>query len=416
MILIKTAWNALKKNLLMNLFTLLQMIAVLCITAVMISSLCIRYQYYAPFKDYFSSNGIFMKYIDFANRQPEVLSLIDMMNNEDFLSEFEDSESMIACHNAMMYTTKEDQLISTISYDDEIIHRFSPELQEGRWLNITSNPTEVEVVVSENDYGWEVGDTIEITALNFPTGIPFDAKIVGKLKNSTKIVGGQWRDRGTVDFNDFYYPFDFEIEQIPILLFSYSSLKNLNTGIARDAQFDVPQSVMYSAILTFSDDTSEEEIEQAQQQLSSYGNVVSFPLTELKENSIRYLYEQVKNLLPIIVVLFVLVSVSSISSSALSTRRRLKDYAVYYINGLQWKQCTCINFIQSGLISILAVLAAFGILFSIQFTTFRDDLKIIWNPYLFASMAALVVLYLIISMIMPMIIIGKNTPKQILTK
>lgn len=417
MIFIKTAWNALKKNLLMNLFTLLQMVAVLCITAVMVSSICIRYQYYTPFKDYFSSNGIFMKYNELANSQPTVKSILDMMNNEEFLSEFEDSESMIACHSAMMYETNEsERIFSVISYDDEIINRFSPELQEGRWLNVTSNPTEVEVVVSENDYGWNVGDTIELSALNFPDSIPFNAKIVGKLKNNAKMVGGLWAYRGSVDFNDFYYPFDFEIEQVPILLFSYSSLKNLNTGLERESFYDVPQAIMYSAILTFSDDTSKEEIEQKQQQLSSYGNVVSFSLTEIKENSMHYLYEQMQNLFPIIVVLFILVAVSSISSSALSTRRRLKDYAVYYMNGLQWKHCTVINFIQSALISILSVLVAFGVLFNIQFTTFQDDLKIIWNPYLFASMGGLVVLYLIISMIMPMIIIGKNTPKQILTK
>ena len=70
MILFKTAWNIFRKNIIMNLFTVLQMVAVLVMTAVMVSSICIRYQYYTPFEDYFESNGIFVKFDAYANLNP----------------------------------------------------------------------------------------------------------------------------------------------------------------------------------------------------------------------------------------------------------------------------------------------------------------------------------------------------------
>ncbi|MBQ8515338.1 MAG: hypothetical protein IJ496_08060 [Ruminococcus sp.] len=417
MILIKTAWNIFRKNFMMNLFTILQMTAVLVITAVMVSSVCIRYQYYTPFKDYFSSNGIFMDWTFYANSDPSRYAFNDMMNNEDFLEEFPEAKGMLSCHSAMMYCSEDtEKLFHAWSYDDELIKRFEPELQEGRWLSITTDPRTVEVVVSENEYGWEVGDTIELAAASFPNDMPFTAKVVGKLREGAKIPGGFFLLEGEPDFNNFYYPYTYEIEQQPALLFSYTALYHLDSGLAKETERDVSQGVISSAFLTFPDDFTEEELFAAQQKLNQYGNVMSFPMSEINENSKKYLHRELYNLLPIIIVLFILAAVSSVSSSALSTRRRLKDYAIYYITGLQWKHCTLVNLIQSVVISAISAVAASAILFAIPYTAYKDTFKIIWNPYLFAAMGGLVLLYFIISMMMPVIIIGRSSPKQILTR
>lgn len=417
MILFKTAWNIFRKNIIMNLFTVLQMVAVLVMTAVMVSSICIRYQYYTPFEDYFESNGIFVKFDAYANLNPGTGAFTEMINNEEILNELEYADDVLACHGVMSYYDKNpDYTFLSFSYDDAIIESFTPELQEGRWLKTGDKTSVIEAVISQNTYDWQVGDLIEIYFPNFPNAIPVSVQIVGMLKENTKIPGGYIANVDEMDFNDFYYPYSYEIEQMPVLLFSYSALRNIETGIPRDTEYDVIQALRSSVIITYPDDISDDIVEQDINKILQYGGGYAVTLEELYDNSVRYLYRQMYNLLPIIIVLFILVSVSSISSSALSTRRRLKDYSIYYINGLQWKHCTLINFIQSIMTSIIAGIIAVVILLGIQTTTFQNGFKIIWNPYLFAAIGVLILLYLIISMIMPIIIIGKNTPKQILTK
>lgn len=418
MILFKTAWNILRKNVLMNLFTVLQIASVLVISAVMVSSVYLRYQYYAPFKDYFSSNGIFMNWLYYANSDPSRGAFDDMMNNEDFLEEFPEAESMLSCHSAMMYCSEDtEKTFHVWSYDDELIRRFEPELQDGRWLSITTDKKIVEAVVSENEYGWEVGDTLEMATASFPDDLPFTVKIVGKLKDGAKIPGGYWMlDGGEPDFNNFYYPYTYEVEQQPALLFSYTALYHLDSGLHKETEKDVSQGVMSSGFLTFPDDYTEEELSAIQQQLNQYGSVVSYPMSEINENSKEYLYAEIKSLLPIIIVLFIMASVGSISSSAMNTRRRLRDYAVYAVCGLPWRKCAVINLMQSVMMAFLSVILAAGAILLAQHTSLGDSFSITWNPWVFISAAGIVLVYLILSMLMPVLIIGRSSPKQVLTR
>lgn len=136
----------------------------------------------------------------------------------------------------------------------------------------------------------------------------------------------------------------------------------------------------------------------------------------MNANSMAYLYTQVYNLLPIIIVLMLLTIVSSISSSALSTKKRLKDYSIYYICGLRWRQCVFINMIESATLAVISIIISCALLALSQFTALSDYVKIIWNPISIASLLCIVILYILMSMLMPILIIGKNTPKQILTK
>jgi len=74
MILLKTAWADFRKNLLMNLFIILQVAVSLVITAVMISTISIRTQYYTPFRDMFTSNGLFLKFNSWLNLDTDFMS------------------------------------------------------------------------------------------------------------------------------------------------------------------------------------------------------------------------------------------------------------------------------------------------------------------------------------------------------
>lgn len=419
MILLKTVWNNLKKNKIVNIFSIIQMILVFFLVCFMVSSAYIRYQYYQPFQDYFTENGIFYDYgPNFTFNDIDKMAITDMTQEEDLLRLVNDSTFILASYKAMI-GSEDDKIFQNVVYDDQIIQRFQPELKNGRWLNITTNPNEVEAVVSENTYGWKVGDVVELKANNFPNNVAFNIKIVGILKDGAKIVGGGMTSvENGIDYNNFYYPYDATIEEYPIIILSKTALENIQTDVYIDPQVKdtIPMSISYSGIITTNEKLSEEDIEKITNNLNQYGSVSVVDLNDFNKSTLDYIWSQIKTLTPIVIVLVVMVFISSISISAISARVRLRDYVIYYINGLQWKYCIWINLMQSVVISGISTFITSLIILIIQGTAFKNSITITVNIYTIISILALIILYVLVSMIMPAIIIGKNTPKQILTR
>ena len=421
MIYFKTAWNDFKKNIVMNLFIILQVAVSLVITAVMISTISIRSQYYTPFKELFTSNGIFLKFTSSPNYDTTQMLLYDYLDNEDILHECSNADNVYSCYNifGQINSLNNGECHQFQSYDDEFIEKYQPEFLQGRWLTTESTSNQIELVVSENDYGITVGDVLSLTGYNFPEEVNFTGKVVGVFKDNAKIVGGNLYDYGSTDmnFNNLYYPFNHEIEGQMFILASDTAIQNITSDI--ELQFDtdyVVQPITSSVIITYPDNISKEQIEADKEKLLQYGIANAITLDELNDNSKTYLMKEAEMFFPIIIILFILASVSSISGSALITRKNLKNYALYYVSGLQWKHCSIVNLLHSVISLIISVITGLIALFVIPYTSLANNVKIIWSWHIAAAFLVLILLQLIISMIMPIIIIGRSTPKQILTK
>lgn len=415
MIYLKTALLMLRKNMLTNFLTILQMAAVLCVSAVMISSVYIRCQYYVPFRDYYESNGIFVSYNYYANSDAENYALPTMMETEDFLNELENSENMLSCYSAMLfYPENYDYAFRTISYDTEIIRRYQPELQEGRWLQITHDKNRAEAVVSENAYGWRVGDVITLGSNNFPEPAYFEVEIVGMLEENAKIAGDLDGTGKNADCNSFYTTYSYAVEQTPILLFSHEALEAIENYEGSQSDAAVPQAVRYGSLLKLEDSATAEESSAVMTQLRDYGGCFAENMTTVQENSKAYMTEQIQRLLPIIIIVFLLVVVSSVSGSALSTKKHLRHYVIYAINGLSWNRCVRINFVQT--IILLGVSLGLAILSLFIIHTMTDAVEIVFSGLLIGAYGIISLMYVLISMVMPIAMLRQNTPKQLLTR
>ena len=289
-----------------------------------------------------------------------------------------------------------------LSYDAEIIQRYQPKLKSGQWFSDSVN--EIELVISENDYGWNVGDVVTLQVGAQETMIPVAAKVVGVLEDGAEVFG-MFRscDQSYGDIYKLTYDsFDFGAEGKPLLLFSYDAIAELEP---------MPiQSIYSTLLLSYPEGISSETLKQDQQTLSKMGCAFSMRLPEMDKNSKQYLAQQLYELLPIVVVLLILVLVSSISSSALATRRRLRDYATFYLCGMQWKQCAAVNFCQAVIAAVAAgILALFGLL-PIKWTPLSESFLILWNGYLIAVLGGMFLLYLLFSMLMPLMMLHAASP------
>lgn len=404
--LFKTALLELKHNLKMVIITLLQLIVALIITGIMVSSVFLKYQTYAPFKDYFEGEGLYL-YFDDASESADPGDIMSVFDDSARLLDKTQGIEIISAHRLHMYM---DKPVCDISYDDEIIQRYVPPLKEGRWLDPRSG--EIEVVISdENNYGWKLNDIIDICpgrklSNNDTSSVWYKARVVGIVKKNAEIFGITNRSFESINYKHAYAPYDAEVEGQTLMLMSQSVLQRV------DPHMHTP--INGVVLIKYPDGTPEEIIQNDQKRLAEYGARVSITLPELEINSKIYLYEQLYQLLPIIVILLILVMVSSISVSAISTRRRLKDYAKYYVLGLQWRQCVLVNFFQALTIGAAALLIACTGLFIVGVTVLSDTFMVIWNAPMLLTLLGILAMYLAFSMIMPLLMLRSTTPKTLL--
>ena len=408
--LFRTALRNLKRNPLMNILSLLQLIAVLLIAGIMVSSLCIRYRTYSPFADILGSSGYYCTFTgDGANRGYGTGGRY-FYNGSNELAEELGAVSVVSAHSVLKFggmVLNEEYIsdLKLLSYDDEIIKRYRPELKEGRWLSLDSS--EVEAVVSDSTYGWKVGDVITLSVVSGNAADInqrlIDVRIVGMLDEGTEVYGLN-RPFTENTYRIMYRPYYPEREREPVILFSHSVLNSYDETIVQ---------TISSSLITY--DEAGFDKERAREGISKAdGNYISY-LKDMNEDSLAYLQEQLLQLLPIVTVLMILVLVSSVSISALSARRRLKDYAKYYVVGLQWNQCVLVNLLQSLVTAAAAVIVTVTALLIVQYTALSETFMILWNGWLLLALVGIILLYLLFSMIMPILMLRSVSPKQLLT-
>ena len=241
--------------------------------------------------------------------------------------------------------------------------------------------------------------------LNIPTEYIEGEDTLGMLEKGTKLPCIAHEHTGESNSNMVFSEYDIEENECPLMLFSYSQLKSRN----------VFQSIN-CAFIKYKDSTSYETLLDDQKQITRLGGVFSATLSEINDNSISYFKVQIFNYLPIIIVVLILTLVSSISITALSTRRRLHDYGIYFLCGLKWKSCCLVNLFWALMAESAAVIAA------ALFITFSGRLSLIGkitvlpNIFTFSAAAAVLLIFTAGSMLMPLIIIGNSTPKEILSR
>lgn len=402
-----TALKEIKRHLVMNLLIFIELAVTVILVAVMVSSVMIRYKYYSPFKDLYSSDGLYCEFTKAASTGAAFSSMEEFLDGEDIFP-FLSSPEMIVCSDSVMaFPMKENENVQSkcYSFNDELISRYTPELAEGEWFDIISSGGTIEAVISENENGWRVGDVIPVQFACKGWDGQLDVKIIGMLEKGTKLPCITHEHTGDSNSNMVFSEYDIEENECPLMLFSYSQLKARN----------VFQSIN-CAFIKYKDGTSYETLLDDQKQITRLGGVFSATLSEINDNSISYFKVQIFNYLPIIIVVLILTLVSSISITALSTRRRLHDYGIYYLCGLKWKSCCLVNLFWAIMAESAAVIAA------ALFITFSGRLPLIGkitvlpNMFSFSAAAAVLLIFTAGSMLMPLIIIGNSTPKEILSR
>lgn len=421
MVYLKTAWAALRRAKCSNLLTVLQLAAALLVTAVMVSAVCLRFRKYTPFADYFNRDGFLMDTVfwaEFSGHNGDG-KLENFDSSEQFSRYFSAPVEVMCPRNPAFWVNVEAKNDPQCNpqcnaYTDDFLARWTPKLQAGHWLKGDPGGEVIEAVVTYNDSEWQTGDTGELQWMAFNAKGSIEAvgtsplRIVGMLEDGEAIAGQS--QINTQDFRLFWMPFSQDREGNSLyLLFSASQL-------ARLAQTDQFRLLFgRTMLIRYTRPVTAEQIETDYKMLARQGNgSYLMKMSEVRENSKPYLYAELYRLLPVVIMLTLLVAVSCISATAITTRKRLHDYAVYSLCGLPWGRCIVINLLQSLLTAAAAgILAAAGALV-LQFTPLKESFYVTFGGRQILCCGALILVYLLISLLMPKIMLSRNSVREIL--
>lgn len=405
--LLKTAFKNLKKSPVMNIVCLLQLTAIFLITAVMVSSLCVRYRKYLPVKDILELNGIFCEYPYVVGaRLPDNDGASDATFEE--LRDYTGAQNVFGAKsvNAMPCTPDGEMLSGetmsiTVLYNDAFINSYIPKLSRGRWIDPASD--ELEAVIPEGLYGANEGDVIDMSF----DGEPVKVRIVGVFNS-----GGEYlcltspRDKHDhpKTYRSLYDSFDVKNDDgNPPMLLSESALQRLYPKV---------RTMIVCAVFDFGE--TDAGLSEGLKKAAQTGCVNAAELQKINAASREYIRAELMKLLPIVVVLMVLTVVSAVSVSAIAARRRLRDYAKYYVLGLRWRQCALVNLFQTLITGAAALVIAATAVTVIGATPLSETFMVTANGWVLLAVIAVFALYLIFSMIMPLIMLNSATPKELL--
>jgi len=331
--LFKLGLKNLKHNFLMNLLIVFQITIILVLTISMVSTIVSRFKYYTPIKEQLNSKGFFYCVDDAMNPQTG----LNLRTTDELYELIEGEKEIFASYNVWLTYGENDA--DFISYDDKFIEIFTPKLESGCWfdLNKSTNDT-VQVVVSQNSYGFKIGDRVKFDSF----GETLYGEIIGILSEDAKIIGFTASKNEMSDCRSTFMNYNYEIEEKPLFIFNQSELSVRNIVM----QLDGP------VFVTYDESVSDYIIRENHSIIKMMMTLNITPLNEMKSNSMKYIFSQMFTLFPILICILILTLVGAVSVSALSAKRQLKNYAVYYICGLKWKQCSMVN-LYSSLICVV---------------------------------------------------------------
>lgn len=414
----KYALKEFVRNIKFNIFIIIQLAFVFAMIVFAVSSVLQNLRYYIPLSDYLSKDGAYIfvnKTVADLGKDKKVLSSYseyfdDALFTGQVLLEKELTEEEIAKSQSGDFVGVENPYdANAYSYYKNVADLYTPIMVGGDWLSevdkYSGEDDVLHAVITENDYGLKVGDVYTQSLPIVDRGFRnVKIKIIGIMKSGTRSFGMITRYRSDVvlDAKEMFKSYDVNQEGVPLVLFSAEELDKINCL----------QSVLGGIMVKFKNGLSDEEYINAVNSTYSLGTSVEFK--EIRENSLKEIKNQMTVLAPIIGGIILLVIVSVLSMSAVNTNKQLRNYGIYYLCGCKWQQCAMINALSIFISEAVAAILAYVALRGAKIAGLLNNTVVTFGKWQLIGCLCIAVITLIVALIMPVLIIGRSTPREII--
>lgn len=418
----------LKNELSIKLLIIFQITAVLFLSVIMVSNILSRYKLYAPINDQLSEKGVVINSANYADENNMILT-----NEKQLTDRLENVKNISASYVSYIeYTELGYSGYDLYSYPDELFEKMPDEFDKGGWYSDGSDT--IYAAVSCNNCGIKKGDSVHIIT---DSG-EYDIVITGVLKEGARVLG----NAGTFSSSDS------TAEDLYMSVYSdrYLQLYETSTDETRDyyeellnegdpygerynepelfmsdselSKMDISETMLFGNVfITFEDNISEETMNKNMQSLDSLtfiDNMVD--MSELDSRSVYDIKSQIASLLPLIICIYILTLITALCICLISTQKMLRRYSVFYICGSSWKGLVAINIGSSSFICVISFILVLIFMLTADIFGWLSDTVIGLGLIQTAACLAIILIYILASIIVPMGILRRKTAKEILSE
>lgn len=398
------------------------MLSVIYISIIAVTSAIeIKMKEYMVMEPLMKQNGVFIQ-STMIQKKPEDGGTL-LRDGKELMDYLPNSKSVVSMESIWEVSIEGiSNLITVWCYSKDITDRMKMDMLEGRWFESGDYDSEIlKGVVTYNNGHVHAGDVV--TMKSNMGDLEYQVEIVGVTDNNQNIFNSNLYRSPYGDYRDFYYPFNFEAEKGMIYLFlsdeqilrgqENGRFEYLNYRI--NSQKGFQKQMTGPTIVTYddgiSDDIIDKEIDKLQE--SSFISKI-YRLSDMNKNSMKYIFKELYNYLPMFVCVLTFVMIAAISANTIMVKKQMRNYAIYYICGLDWKNCAKISLMVSVITSgVSFVMVIFSIIAINNFGIMRRSaIHIGWIQII--SCFIMYVIYVIFSGVIPMRFVKDNSAKDIL--
>ena len=406
LIQLKNSSRSVKKFSMMKVFEIIQLSVVLGIIVLAVSSALARYDTYRPIEKLLQGNGYVLD--PYGNNGKTLSDDLPGIKT----SSITDGGSFIKGEDG--YGINMDSIAISGSY----VTDYSPIMEEGVWLSECTDMYKetgvIPVVLGWCNGRYNLGDVFTMTyGFDYDeNGNPartLDAKykVVGIMQNNQYILGCQSLPLVSdedLDFRAMAQLYDYNTYE---MIFAVTLIDDSAALFGRE------NDVLVAYQLADYNDKTYEEYLNAASKIKAKNKYIYYSFEEMRERSLRYVFSYILTLMPVAVCIFLLMIISAISVNAIYTKRQLRNYAIFYICGARWRSCA-LKSLKNELVTCGIASALTAVVLIIGKYTFLKKMLVSFGLPQLGLCAAVIVLYLALSVIMPLCIIGSAQPKDVL--
>lgn len=281
---------------------------------------------------------------------------------------------------------------------DQLLGGYVPDMAEGVWYSeAEKTEADVEIVISPNKLGIGLGDYIELRYLE---GTSFH--VCGVLEDNFSYFNPhRWQMYSSV--YDWFLDYEASKENVMLCFADVEELEK--AGIAW---------LDFLTLVAYESDITDEEIAYNQELFARNSTINGAYFKDIRERTLREIEGKMLELVPIVVGIAVLVVIGIISLVSLDTIAGLKDYAIFYCCGIKWNRILLINAIKSLLSCVLGFMLMMAARAYLVSSGKAKDLLIEIGGSQMLGIVAVGVLMVITAIIVPIVLVRRNTPVSVL--
>lgn len=399
--------------------------AVVFLLAISISSAFeLKVERYNKLRPYLKQNGVFLFSSYLAKQRSDGGTLLrDRKEIEEYLDGVNDVISMERLWDP--YLDDMDQKLETYCLSEGAVRSINPVMEEGRWFQKKDLKAKklVGVITGNSGIGIHPGDTITLRT-KIDDGVTEEIEIIGIIGDKETLFMPDFFRSSYEDFRDCFYVFDNETENKAVL-FLYDEqilagekdglFGNLNFRVSPDKGFQ--KSMTGPTIITFNKNMNEKETDEQIAKIRQVSQINRiFELKDFNRRSKRFVLADLRTWFPLFVFISLFVLVSVVSIHTIMVKKQLGNYAIYYLCGMSWKDCSYISLVATLLecfAAFIIVGAYFGYL-SLSGRIHETALSI--GPLQIGIVCGLTIMFVLLSHLLPRQLISKTSAKNVLAE